>query len=194
MQTDLRAVKTGLRRKIRAALADIPPEKHAADSVKICARLRELAVWQNARTVLLFAPMQAEPDVWPLLAEALAARKIAALPRFNPAGKNYVAGRVQNLESEIVSGKFGIREPTDQCPEISPGRFDLILAPGVAFDRYGHRLGRGRGYYDRLLADVKGVKCGIAFDEQWVSNVPAGAADVRVDFIVTPTRGVEIAV
>ena len=72
-------------------------------------------------------------------------------------------------------------------------RLDLVLVPGVAFDLQGRRLGRGRGFYDRLLADVDGIKCGIAFDEQMVNEVPAGPPDVRLNFILTPTRCVEIA-
>ncbi len=192
MRTDLRAAKSELRQEIRAALAAMSVEQRTVDSAKICARLRELPAWKNAKSVLLFAPMPTEPDIWPLLAEALAAGKIAVLPRFNPSGKNYVAARVQNPESEIVTGQFGIREPSARCPEIPVSRLDLILVPGVAFDRHGHRLGRGRGFYDRLLVDVKGAKCGIAFDGQVVDEVPVGAADVRVDFIVTPMRNVGI--
>jgi 5-formyltetrahydrofolate cyclo-ligase len=189
MQTDLPAAKAALRRTIGVALAAIPPEQRAEDSAKICAQVRALPIWQQAGSVLLFAPMPGEPDIWPLLAEALAAGKITALPRFNAAARNYHAARAQDLPGDIVPGHFGIREPAARCPEIPLNRLDLVLVPGVAFDRRGHRLGRGRGYYDRLLAEVRGVKCGIAFAEQMVSAVPAGAADVRLDFIVTPARG-----
>lgn len=192
MQTDLSEAKAALRRQISAALAGISPEKRRADSTEICARMRELPAWQNARSVLLFAPMPEEPDIGPLLAEALAAGKITALPRFHAATRNYVAARVQDLRSDIVTGRFGIREPAARCPEIPLNQLDLVLVPGVAFDRQGHRLGRGRGYYDRLLAEVCGVKCGIAFEEQMANEVPAGPGDVRLDFMVTPGRGVKI--
>jgi 5-formyltetrahydrofolate cyclo-ligase len=193
MPTDLQTAKAALRRQINAALDAMSAEQRAAGSARICVRLRELAAWKDAKSILLFAPTPTEPDIWPLLAEVLASEKIAALPRYPATGRNYIAARVQNPESEIVSGKFGIREPAARCPEISLSRFDLVLVPGVAFDRQGHRLGRGRGFYDRLLAGVKGVKCGIAIDEQVLNEVPAGAADVRLDFIVTPTRSVKIA-
>jgi len=185
--------KSDLRRKIRAALEKISPAVRTALSAQIRDRLKEQAVWKNAGSVLFFAPRPDELDLWPLLEEALAGGKIAALPRFNPAGKNYVAGRVQNLRSEIAPGEFGIREPAARCPEIPLSRFDLILVPGVAFDWHGHRLGRGKGFYDRLLANVRGVKCGITFDEQMVNDVPVGPSDVRMNFIMTPTRGAEIA-
>ncbi len=191
MATDIRVAKAALRRQINAALAAMSPEQRAAGSPKICARLRELPAWKNARSVLLFTPMPTEPDIWPLLAEALAAGKIAALPRFHAAARSYTAARVQDLQSDIVSGHFGIREPAAACPEIPLNHFELLLVPGVAFDWRGHRLGRGRGYYDRLLAEGRGVKCGIAFEEQMVNAVPVGLADVRMDYIVTPARSGE---
>ena len=168
------------------------PEQRTALSAQICARLREQPAWKNAGAVLLFAPLPEEPDLWPLLAEALAAGKIAALPRYHPAEKNYVACRVQNVRSDIVIGQFGIREPAARCPEILLNRFDLILVPGVAFDWHGRRLGRGKGFYDRFLAGTRGVKCGTAFDEQMVNEVPAGPSDARMNFMLTPQRGGEI--
>jgi 5-formyltetrahydrofolate cyclo-ligase len=67
----------------------------------------------------------------------------------------------------------------------------LALVPGVAFDVRGGRLGRGRGFYDRLLAGVSGAKCGVAFDEQIVDAVPAGPLDIRLNCILTPTRWIE---
>jgi len=136
--------------------------------------------------------MSNEVDVWPLLEEALNTGKTAALPRFDSADQSYVACRVQNLRSEIVTGEFGIREPAAKCAEIPLSKFDLVLVPGVAFDLRGYRLGRGRGFYDRLLAEVRGAKCGVAFDKQIASDVPAGMLDVQVNFILTATRCVKV--
>ena len=186
METDLRVAKAALRREIGAALAGMAPEKRAADSAKICVRVRELSRWQQAGSVLLFAPMPAEPDIWPLLTDALRAGKIAALPRFQAAAKNYFAARVQYLPDDVVPGHFGIREPAPRCEEIPLNRFELVLVPGVAFDRRGRRLGHGRGYYDRLLAGVRGIKWGIAFAEQMAVEVPTGRADIQLDSVVTP--------
>jgi 5-formyltetrahydrofolate cyclo-ligase len=190
MQIDLQAAKAELRRQIGAALAGMPPEKRAADSAKICARLREWPRWQQAGSVLLFAPMPEEPDIWPLLAEALRAGKTAALPRFRPAARNYSAARVQHLPGDIVPGHFGIREPAAGCEEFPLYRFDLVLVPGVAFDRQGRRLGHGRGYYDRMLAEVRGAKCGVAFEEQLAGEIPTGPSDALLDLIVTPSGSV----
>jgi 5-formyltetrahydrofolate cyclo-ligase len=193
MHPDIQAAKASLRKQIHGALRKISPAARLAMSAQVRNRLKEQALWKNAASVLFFAPLPDELDVWPLLEDALADKKTATLPRFDSASNGYVACRVQNLRSEMVSGQFGIREPGANCVEIPLNRLDLVLVPGVAFDLQGRRLGRGRGFYDRLLADVDGIKCGIAFDEQVVDEVPAGLRDVQLNFILTPTRCVEIA-
>jgi 5-formyltetrahydrofolate cyclo-ligase len=193
MEAVLNAQKAALRKQIHTLLQKISPATRTTASAQICERLKEQSFFQSAATVLFFAPLPGEADAWPLLEETLAAGKTAALPRFDPAEQSYVACRMQNLRTEIVAGQFGIREPGPGCVEIPFGRLDLILVPGVAFDLRGSRLGRGKGFYDRLLAEIRGVKCGVAFDEQIVDEVPAGNLDVPVDFILTPTRCLKIA-
>jgi 5-formyltetrahydrofolate cyclo-ligase len=193
MNAGLNEQKAALRKKIRAALESFPTEKRAADSPKVCGLLRRQFFWRRAAAVLFFAPLPDEVDVWPLPEAALVEGKIVTLPRFDPAGAKYAAGRVKNLRNEIVPGLFGIREPVSGCAEILLSELDLALVPGVAFDLRGRRLGRGGGFYDRLLGEFSGVKCGIAFDEQVVDAVPTAGSDLRMDFILTPTRCVRIA-
>jgi 5-formyltetrahydrofolate cyclo-ligase len=193
MADNLNLQKTALRKQIHGTLQNISPAARNAMSAQIRDRLKEQAIWKNAGSVLFFAPLPDEPDVWPLWEDALAGKKIAALPRFDSASHGYVACRVKNLRSDIVTGQFGIREPGAHCVEIPLNRLDLVLVPGVGFDLQGRRLGRGRGFYDRLLADVDGIKCGIVFDEQVVDKIPTGPQDIRLNFILTPTRCVEIA-
>jgi 5-formyltetrahydrofolate cyclo-ligase len=180
--------KTDLRQKIRAALKNLPPEKRAADSIQLCAKLKEQFFFQSASTILFFAPLPDEIDLWPLLEESLAEKKVAALPHFDSESKNYVARRVKNLSEEIFTGNFRAREPHSTCAEIPLTKIDLIFVPGVAFDLRGNRLGRGKGFYDRLLEKFRGVKCGVGFDEQIISGIPVEAHDARLDFILTPTN------
>jgi 5-formyltetrahydrofolate cyclo-ligase len=193
MQPHIQAAKAALRKPIHAALQRISPAAREAASAQARTLLKEQSIWKNATSVLFFAPVSNEVDVWPLLEEAINMGKTAALPRFDSADQSYVACRVQNLQNEIVAGEFGIREPAVKCAEIPFSKFDLVLVPGAAFDLRGCRLGRGRGFYDRLLTEVRGAKCGVAFDEQIVTEVPVGTSDVQVDFILTATRCVKVA-
>jgi 5-formyltetrahydrofolate cyclo-ligase len=183
--------KSGLRQKIRAALERISPAVRAVESIELCDRLE--AQLRSAHTILFFAPLADELDVWPLLEKFLAARKTCALPFFDSATQTYSARLVQNLAADISIGKFGIREPAANCPEIPPEKFDLILVPGVAFDWNGNRLGRGQGFYDRLLKQVSGLKCGVGYDFQLIGKIPTEPHDTKVNFIVTPTRCVKTA-
>jgi 5-formyltetrahydrofolate cyclo-ligase len=191
MNPDNQAQKSELRMKIRAAIKSLPTEKRKSDSEKLCAGLKAQPLFQTARSILFFAPLPEEPDLWPLLNETLAGKRMIALPCFDPENEIYHPRRVTDLHVEILSGKFGIREPAETCVAIPPNDLDLVLVPGVAFGLDGHRLGRGKGYYDRLLQDFTGRKIGIAFDEQIVYAVPSEQNDVRMDLILTPTRCVE---
>ena len=178
--------KTVLRQEIRAGLAKISLAVRLAESLELCARLEPQL--RSAHTILFFAPLPDELDVWPLLEKLLPAKKICALPAFDPAAQRYSARRVQNLETDIFTGKFGVSEPHPECEEIPLNRFDRVLAPGLAFDLSGNRMGRGRGFYDRILSAASGVKCGVAYDFQVRDQIPVEPHDVRVNFIFTPNR------
>lgn len=191
MDESLDPLKARLRRQVQAQRRDLAPAGRTALSAKLCSDLRERSVWRAANSVLLFAPLPDEPDVWPLLRIALAAGKTVALPAFISGTNAYTARRLLDPDRDVVHGKFNIREPAATCPEQPLNRLDLVLVPGIAFDPRGGRLGRGRGYYDRLLAAVNGLKCGVAFDEQIVDAVPVGPMDVRLNCILTPTRWIE---
>ena len=186
MDTDKHELKAELRKKIRAAVERISPAVRAVESIDLCDRLE--AQLRSARTILFFAPLADELDVWLLLEKFLAAGKICALPFFDSAMQTYSARQIQNLAVDISIGKFGIREPVSSCPEIPPEKFDLILVPGVAFDWNGNRLGRGRGFYDRLLKQVSGLKCGVGYDFQLIGKIPVEPHDAKVNFVVTPAR------
>jgi 5-formyltetrahydrofolate cyclo-ligase len=180
--------KADLRQKIRAQLANISLAVRTVESHDLCRRLEPQL--QSAHTILFYAPLPDELDVWPLL-EKLLASKVCALPAFDDTTQFYSARRVKNLETDIFTGKFGVSEPLLELEEIPLNKFDLILVPGVAFDLNGHRLGRGKGFYDRILAQASGVKCGVAYDFQLLEEIPVEPHDAQVDFIFTPSRCVK---
>jgi 5-formyltetrahydrofolate cyclo-ligase len=158
-----------------------------AFSSALCEIVRSQEVWQQAKAILLYSPLPDEPNISALLPEALAAGKIVALPKFNRATGHYLVCRITHAE-KVAPGKFGIHEPHDDCEEFPLKRLDFALVPGVGFDTMGARLGRGRGFYDRLLAQMDGIKCGVAFDDQVVNEIPVAQHDMKMNFVLTPTR------
>jgi len=180
--------KTDLRQKIRARLEKISEAVRAVESIELRERLQ--AQIPSAHTILFFAPLPDELDVWPMLEIALATGTNCALPFFDAEKKSYGAKLLKNLAADIVTGKFGVREPAATCAEIPLNQFDLVLVPGLAFDLSGNRLGRGQGFYDRILSAASGIKCGVCHNFQLLEKIPAEPHDAKLDFIFTPARGV----
>jgi 5-formyltetrahydrofolate cyclo-ligase len=185
-------LKQALRARLRARLRDLPPARREQDSPQARALLARQRVWREARAVLFYAPLPYEIDLLPLLEQALAEGRIVTLPRFFPESGAYAACQIEHFARDCAPAKFGIPEPAARCPLFPLNRLDLTLVPGVGFDAAGHRLGRGRGYYDRLLAGVAGTRCGVAFDEQMAEEIPAEPHDMTLNCILTPTRWLEI--
>jgi 5-formyltetrahydrofolate cyclo-ligase len=182
--SDKSALRRDLRQRVRALSAD----ERVQGSGQICRRLVEQPAWRAAQSVLFFAPTETEPDIRPLLSEALVRGKRVALPRFNPAADCYLACLIRDAGCDLVPGEFGIQEPAASCPILELKQLDFVLVPGLGFTLSGYRLGRGKGYYDRLLATLSGFKCGVAFDCQVINELPLESHDVRLNCILTPTR------
>lgn len=188
MSLDPREQKSVLRRRIRDNLRTLSLAERSSASAGACSRLQQEMLWRAARCVLLYSPLPDELDLGALLTQALAAGKTLALPRFDEAQGAYSACRVADLARDLRTARFGVLEPGPDCPALPLNRLDFVAVPGVGFTLDGRRLGRGRGFYDRLLASVGGIKCGIAFDQQIVSDIPVEPHDIRLDYILTPTR------
>ena len=185
-------LKRELRGRLRARLQEISPAQREEFSAQARASLARRRVWREAGAVLFYAPLPDEIDLLPLLERALAEGKTVALPRFVPETGVYAAGRITDLARDCAPGKLGILEPAARCTPFALNLLDLALVPGVGFDAAGHRLGRGAGYFDRILAQVAGTKCGVAFDQQMVQQIPAEPHDISLNCILTPTQWLEI--
>lgn len=181
--------KGALRAAMRQRLLALTAGQRGEQALKAGGALREQDLWRRAESVLCYAALSDELDLSALVGEALATGKRLAFPAFDPASDAYRAWFIQDPARDLAPGKFGIPEPAAHCrraPAVE--RVDLILVPGLAFTPAGWRLGRGKGFYDRLLAAVAGARCGVAFEFQVVRQLPAEPHDVRVDFVLTPGR------
>jgi 5-formyltetrahydrofolate cyclo-ligase len=146
----------------------------------------ELDGWKTSSSVLLFAPIEWEPDPMELIS---AAPEYSFLfPRI--AGDHLEIHRM-SPRSLWITGSYGIREPDPvSWDQATLSEVDLALIPGLAFDSKGGRLGRGKGFYDRLLGhpEFRGIKVGLAWDWQIVAEVPCDRDDIPMDFVVTPGK------
>ena len=192
MQKTIQESKQALRQQVRASVGRMEPGERAAASARACALLAAQTLWKTARWVLFFAPLPGELDVWPLLSQALTTSKKVALPRFVNETGSYETCQILDPNVDLQVGRYGIREPRSDCLPLPSPRLDLILVPGVAFDLRGRRLGRGKGYYDQLLGGLSGTRCGVAFDQQLLGEVPEEPHDLRVSCLLTPTRWIEL--
>ena len=169
---------------LRAEMASIRvrPDERSLDSAAICKHVKALPEWAEARVILLFAALPDEPNVDGLWDES----KQVCLPRFRD-DRTYEAAFVMN-RNDLVSGQFGILEPPKNAVCAGPSEVDLVIAPGVAFDAAGHRLGRGRGFYDRWLEGLTAFRCGVGYDHQLVhDSVPHEPHDALMGVVVTPS-------
>jgi len=181
------ASKSAWRDYFRGQLRQVPTAERVAGSVALCSRLRAQTVWKKAQAILFFSPMPEEPDIRPLMAEAWALGRQVVLPRSSLEG-HYDFCQIPDGPGALQPGRFGILEPSPACPHFDPKQLDLALVPGIGFSLAGGRMGRGRGYYDRLLAEVPGFKCGVAFDGQVTAELPSEPHDIHLNCILTPTR------
>ena len=176
----IRIEKQRLRTEIRAILQKLPAALQSSASATIRIRLASWPVWQQAASICAFCALPGEPDLlspWPW-------EKSISLPRVEG---DCLSLRQVSAPHELTQGSFGIMEPSEDAP-ISSGGWDFILVPGLAFDRKGGRLGRGRGYYDRFLSlHANTPRIGVCFDEQLVPAVPREPHDLCVHSLITPS-------
>lgn len=179
-------VKAGMRRAALERRAALAPDERARLSAAVCMRLTALPVLAGPRTLAGYRALRSEADPAAFLAGADRRGAVVALPRVER--ERLVLHRWRPGEP-LERGPFGLEEPRRLAPVVDPGSLEAILVPGIAFDRRGHRLGYGRGYYDRLLPTLaKAVRVGVAFDAQVVEELPAEPHDARLDWLVTETQ------
>lgn len=162
--------KSALRKIIRLRIDALPPETRAEKSGMIAQAVAQSAEWGEARTVGFFSPLPTEPNV-DLLWAVLGSRTVC-YPRVD--GDNLVFLRVPDREA-LLASRWNLLEPPHREDAIVPlGELDLLLVPGLAFTADGHRMGRGKGFYDRLLANsaFQAAAFGICFAEQLVPRLP----------------------
>jgi 5-formyltetrahydrofolate cyclo-ligase len=176
--------KAALREAALALRDALPPAERKAAAEAIAERGLPVTVAAGA-IISGFFPMKTEINPMPLLRNLAAAGAQLALPAIAGRGKPLMM-RAWSFGAPLKSGQWGIREPTAEAAEVAP---DILLVPLACFDRQGHRIGYGAGYYDMTIRGLRAKKpvtaIGIAFAAQEIPRVPATERDEHLDLVLT---------
>lgn len=195
MSPEIRAAKAESRRLARLRLGAVSPAERESWSGRIRERLRSAPIWgPGGGTVALFGGLASEPDLLPLLPWLRERGWGTAFFAIGPG--NELEPRLVPGEEDLVVGPMGVLEPAvSRCAALDPAALDVVLAPGLAFGRRdGARLGRGRGFYDRLLARTgrRTRSIGVCFALQILAEVPSEPHDARMAVLVSEEEWREI--
>ncbi len=143
--------------------------------------------WNNDwKTILMYVNRSDEVATVPIILAFLESDKKLCVPAFDHVLNRYYPSELRDFEKEMESGKFGILEPKSSVRRpVSINEMDVVFLPAVAFDRQGHRLGYGYGYFDQLCRGTRATKIGLAYESQIVNHIPAHEDDVQMDLIIT---------
>lgn len=176
--------KAMLRKEYKSIRDGLDEAWRASASAKICAHICEMSEYKSARTILLYSAIRSEASLDTLISRALSDGKTVLLPVCDQKTETMHASEIRDM-SELVCGAYSIAEPTNKRI-FDVGQIDIVLVPGLAFAESGYRIGYGKGYYDKFLAQNPSVfKFGAAFSCQLCNEAFEAEHDIRLDAIVT---------
>lgn len=155
---------------------------------KIREHLLSLEGFQKSKTIMTYLSMEGEVGTLDFAGEVLKRKKRLIVPRVQVHAKALLACEISNLEEGLVPSRYGILEPDKaHIRQIDPYEIEFHVIPGLAFDKKGHRLGRGGGYYDRFLSGISpdAMTIGVCYECQILESVPCDSRDMPVRCVVT---------
>lgn len=177
--------KKMLRRELREKRRKI--ENKEERSHQIFHNLERLPIWKEAKIINTYVSLEEEVDTKFIIYHGLIERKRIFCPIIYKEELKF--GEISSF-NDLKRGTFGILQP--EIP-VEIDAFDIIIVPGIAFDKKGYRLGYGKGYYDKFLSKTKkGIKIGLTFDDLLLEELPHEDHDQRVDIIITENKVIEI--
>ncbi|MGD8402465.1 MAG: 5-formyltetrahydrofolate cyclo-ligase [Anaerolineales bacterium] len=181
--------KTQLRQRCKAMRKSLGEETRRQASSAIRAHISAWDIFQQAEAILTYMPIHGEVDLHPLLTGFPEKRWL--LPRMLPGEFGRMVFHPFDPDNLIVHS-FGMAEPAQHLLQVPADEIQLVLAPGLAFDRNGWRLGYGGGYFDRFLKDFKGVSAGVVYRDLLLNTIPHGRYDIPMGWLVTEDGLIEV--
>jgi 5-formyltetrahydrofolate cyclo-ligase len=184
-------LKRQLRKEMIKERNALSPVRIAEKSVVIIDRLLMLDEYLDARSIMVYLDCHSEVRTGGLVVRALADSKRVAVPVTDTANRLLTPSLITDFPGGLQPGPWGIPEPKPQAVRpLDPAVLDIVIVPGIGFDKSGHRIGYGYGYYDRFLRRTgqKTILVGLAFELQLRPNVYPGSQDVPVHYILTEER------
>ncbi len=184
--------KVELRQQLRTRLLAMSPEQRKEKSRKACRNLIATAQFQNASIIMMFLSLPHEVDTSDAILQAWQLGKTVAVPKISWRQRHMIPVQISSLDTGFSTGAWGLRNPTAGV-SIPFGEIDLVVTPGLGYDRSGNRLGRGGSFYDRFFAnkDLRACRCGLAFAEQVMEVIPTTESDEPVEWLVTDEEVVQ---
>jgi len=174
--------KSQLRQRCKSIRKGLGEEARQQSSQAVCTHLAEWEIFRTAERILTYMPIHTEINLRSLLSAFPEKRWL--LPRIIPGeGGRMVFHRY--VPDNLIIHPFGMAEPAAHLPQVSPKEIQLVLTPGLAFDRSGGRLGYGGGYFDRFLKDFGGVSVGVVYRDLLLNTIPHGRYDIPMSWLVT---------
>lgn len=177
--------KKFLRKKYLQKREQLSIDKVKKFSEKIRRNLKGLSYYKDSQNIMVYINFKNEPETIQIIKDSLKLNKNVYIPRINK--KEIEAVRIKNLKNLKIN-TYGIKEPSQKLPASSRKIFDIIIIPGILFDKKGNRIGFGKGFYDRFLKKYKGKKIALAYDFQLKNTIPSYDYDEKIDIIITEKR------
>jgi 5-formyltetrahydrofolate cyclo-ligase len=185
-KTDIGTEKKQLRQQLQTSLRQFSVEQRNQKSKKACANLTGTPQFRDAAVIMMYLPLPHEVDTSTAILQAWQLGKTVVVPKISWTQRHMMPVEINSLESGFSTEVHGLKNPLTGRP-IPLEEIGLVIAPGLGFDRSGHRLGRGGAYYDKFFdsAKLQATRCALAFQQQLVDSIPVTEHDRSVNMLVT---------
>ena len=178
--------KNTLRQEIKQRLLKMGGRDRIAKSKEICRKIIDSDVYRQSSVVMTFLSLPHEVDTTLLILTAWQQGKTVAVPKVSWEQRHMIPVELKSLETGLTVEKMGLRTPANSVP-VPFDEIDLVITPGLGFDRHGNRLGRGGAFYDTFFTShkISAARWGVAYSEQLCDEIPHDATDVPIDAVIT---------